>query len=170
MLGFFHLFCGLIIGIIINSFVNNKWIIPVCIVASIIPDIIDKPLIEYAVLSSGRTIGHSLIFIVISAIVVSFLLIFIFNKGIIFSYLITFLIGVSIFVHHIFDAMWLLPSTWFYPFYGDFIPFEFWEGDWFTVLLRREITSPTEWICGIGIVLIIGLLLLNNREKRKCTI
>ena len=43
----------------------DGWFIPVLVVASLVPDLIDKPLAWYfGVLPTGRSLGHSLLFLV----------------------------------------------------------------------------------------------------------
>lgn len=52
--------------------------VPVLVVATLLPDIIDKPLLWMGVVPSGRTLGHSLLFAIPVMIVVS---LFFYRRG-----------------------------------------------------------------------------------------
>jgi hypothetical protein len=149
------MFIGLLIGIVATRFINNWAIIPLCMVASLVPDMIDKPIsFWYLEYNSGRTVAHTLLFI---GVVTAFLLPF---RHAIAIWAIT----VSLFVHGLLDAIWKLPTTWFYPYFGPFLidnglgqP-----GHWFWSVYKAEITSPVEWLAGIAMVLILGLFVLER--------
>lgn len=132
---------------------------------SIIPDIIDKPLaLMYPTLGSGRTVGHSLAFLSIITLILGIALIYR-HQWVVWGAMI------SVFFHQIFDELWKLPSTWFYPVFGPFL-IDMGIGTpehWFWVIFRSETTSPVEWISGILIVIILVVLRREIHTKSiKC--
>jgi membrane-bound metal-dependent hydrolase YbcI (DUF457 family) len=151
---------GLLIGLALSKFIKDRWLIPVCMITSIIPDILDKPLaLQYSSLGSGRTVGHTLLFICICIFISS---IFWYNRHRIV------LVGValSLFLHQLGDEIWNLPTTWFYPLLGTFlldqglgVP-----GHWFWTTFWIEVTSPVEWL---SVTVIILLLILIEYTKRR---
>jgi len=145
---FAHVFAGALLGLVFWHLTNDRRAIPVCIAASMLPDIIDKTLglLFPAVLSGGRTVFHSLGIILIILIIT---LLFVQSS---FR-----LLGVgaacAILLHQVFDAMWTQPINWFYPFLGPFqgymIPDYIRNYFWF------EITNPSEWLFMTGTVIIL---------------
>ena len=159
---FFHLLVGLILGLILNRIRKEKWLIPVCMFTSILPDLIDKPLaFIYTELNSGRTVSHTLLFLGVLTIITGIIL-YKNHKPLIWG------IGLSVFLHQIADSMWNLPTTWFFPIYGRFLlDSGLGEGNWFWVLYRNEITSPVEWFCATMIILILARIILDRREPSQ---
>lgn len=151
----FHIFIGLLIGIVASRLLNNWMLIPLCMFVSLVPDIIDKPLsFWYLEYNSGRTVAHTLLFAGIVTVIIS-----------LWNLMVAATVGVTIFVHGLLDSIWNLPTTWFYPFFGQFLidsglgeP-----GHWFWSIWNAELISPIEWISGIGIVLICWLLIVERR-------
>ena len=165
---FAHVFAGALLGLVFWHLTQDRRAIPVCIAGSILPDIIDKSLglLFPSVLSSGRTVFHSLGLVFITLILI---LIFIRTD--------LRLLGVgfacALFLHQVFDEMWTLPANWFYPllgpFQGSMIP------DYLFTYFWLEITNPSEWIFMAGTLVIlvksyrwsteIPLLSLSDRMK-----
>jgi hypothetical protein len=165
---FAHVFAGALLGLVFWHLTQDRRAIPVCIAGSILPDIIDKSLglLFPSVLSSGRTVFHS-----IGLVVITLILILIFIRTDLR------LLGVgfacALFLHQVFDEMWSLPANWFYPllgpFQGSMIP------DYVFTYFWLEITNPSEWIFMAGTLVIlvksyrwmteIPLLSLSDRMK-----
>jgi hypothetical protein len=149
MLIFAHIFAGALLGLGFWHLTNDRRAVPVCIFASILPDLIDKPLglLFPFVLGGGRTVFHSLMIVVVILLCTLIL---------VRSSLRVLGIGVAcaILLHQVFDEMWLLPANWFYPLLGPFqgtmIP------EYFGTYFWIEITSPSEWIFLIGTVAILA--------------
>ena len=150
MFVFAHLVCGLLLGLIFCSIIHDRRAIPVCIVSSLLPDLVDKPFaLLIPALSSGRTIFHSLLILLIVAIIA---LVILRNRY--------FLWGIAvascIFVHQVLDAMWLLPVSWAFPLLGPFPLLA--TPDYTGYYLRLEITSLSEWVyLLVTVVLLIGI-------------
>ena len=135
----------------------------ILLVGSLLPDIIDKPLGHILFredLSSGRTIGHTLIFAVLITL-----------GGIFLRYRTgkTWLLALSLgtFVHLILDEMWLhhWRSTILWPLYG----FEFpkaeltgWAGNIWDALLHEPAVYIPEIIGGVVIVIFLWVLVRNR--------
>ena len=158
---FFHLFVGLILGLILSRLRPDFLIILLCMFMSLLPDLLDKPMsLMFPELNSGRTFGHTLCFV---------LLIVIISWD---QYKLQVLgAGSAIFLHQVFDSMWNSPTTWFYPIFGPFL-MSTWvgaTGNWFWSVFLLEVTSPVEWVAGIGSVLILILLQLSKPEVRNVT-
>jgi len=145
-----HAFLGLLLGLALLHITMDRRVVPLCVVGALLPDLIDKPLaLLIPALGSGRTIGHSLLFVfAISTIAL-----------ILYSYWHT-LLGVafacSVFLHQIFDSMWQTIQTWVFPLFGPFplmtVP------DYTGYYLGLEITSPSEWLfLGAFIVIVAGM-------------
>jgi inner membrane protein len=84
------------------------------LVASLLPDIIDKPLGHIffrEALSSGRTFGHTLLFLIL--ITLTGLLLYRYRKK---TWLLVLSFGTLI--HLILDQMWRDPETLLWPFFG----------------------------------------------------
>jgi hypothetical protein len=150
MFVFAHLVCGLLLGLVFCFIIHDRRAIPVCIVSSLLPDLVDKPLaIMIPALSSGRTIFHSLLIVLIVAIIASIILR---NRY--------FLWGIAvascIFLHQVLDAMWLLPVSWAFPLLGPFPLLA--TQDYTGYYLWLEITNPSEWVyLLVMVVLLIGI-------------
>lgn len=156
---FAHVFCGALIGLAFWHLTKDRWALPICILGGILPDLVDKLLafIVPGILGSGRTIGHSLIFVAI-----------IFAGGILLWHYRNTLLGIAfafaIFTHQILDAMWTVPSTWFYPFFGPFSTFMIpgYVGHYFWL----ELSSLSEWVFAGASLIIIAAWYLDIPEHR----
>ena len=147
MFVFAHLVCGILIGLGFCYLTHDRWAIPLCIVSSLIPDLIDKPLgIIFPALCSGRTIFHTLFIILIVAIIV---LIISKNRYMLYGVA----VACCIFVHQLLDAMWLNTNIWAYPLFGQFPLVT--PPDYTGYYLWIEITTPSEWI-----FLLVSVLML----------
>jgi membrane-bound metal-dependent hydrolase YbcI (DUF457 family) len=147
---FAHVFLGALIGLGFWHLTNDRRALPVCILGTILPDLLDKSLalLFPAIYGSGRTLGHTLIFF---AIIVSI--------GILLWYFWRTLLGLAfacaVISHQVFDALWTVPATWLYPFIGpfpvllipDYVGYYFW----------LEISSPSEWVFALASGIIIGM-------------
>jgi len=156
---FAHVFCGALIGLAFWHLTNDRRALPLCILGAILPDLLDKSLamIFPGILGSGRTIGHSLVFVAI-----------IFLASILLWQYRHTLLGIAfacaIFSHQILDAMWTVPSAWFYPFLGPFPTFMIpdYVGHYFWL----EISNPSEWVFGCASLVIMGAWYLGMPEHR----
>jgi len=145
---FAHVFAGALLGLVFWHLTNDRRAIPVCITASILPDLIDKSLglLFPVVLGGGRTVFHSLGIVFIILIVT---LMFVRSS--------IRLLGIgaacAVLLHQVFDEMWHEPVNWFYPLLGPFqgtmIP------EYLSTYFWLEITNPSEWLFMIGTVVIL---------------
>jgi len=148
MLIFAHIFAGALLGLGFWHLTNERRAVILCIIGSIIPDLIDKPLglVFPAALGSGRTVFHTLVIVLILLLCVFIL----FQAR---SWLLGGGLVCALLLHQLMDEMWTLPANWFWPLLGPFtgslIP------DYIGVYFWAEITSPLEWLCMIGTVLIL---------------
>ena len=145
---FAHVFAGTLLGLVFWHLAKDRRAIPVCIAASVLPDVIDKTLglLLPAVFEGGRTVFHSLGIVLILLFI---MLLFVQSS---FRYL---GVGVAcaILLHQVLDEMWHEPVNWFYPLLGPFqgymIPDYIRNYFWF------EITNPSEWMFMVGTVVIL---------------
>ena len=168
MLIFAHIFAGALLGLVFWHLTNDRRAVPVCIAASILPDLMDKSLglLVPSVLGGGRTVFHSLM--IVGIVLLLCVLLFVRSRFVLLG------LGVAcaLLLHQIFDEMWLLPVTWFYPLLGPFkgqmIP------DYVGTYFWREISNPGEWMFLIGTVAILaesyGDMLPIARASRADTI
>ena len=135
---FAHLVCGILLGLFFCSIIHDRRAIPLCIVSSLLPDIIDKPLgIIFPALGCGRSIFHAL-FIVLIVLIITFVIL---RKR---YFLWGIAVACCILVHQLLDAMWLNLCIWAYPLFGQFPLVA--PPDYSGYYLWLEITSPSEWI------------------------
>jgi len=145
---FAHVFAGALLGLAFWHLTKDRRAIPVCIAGSVIPDAIDKSLglLFPSFLSSGRTVFHSLILVL-----VIFLIIFLVIRS--EKRLLSVGFACAILLHQVFDVMWTLPANWFYPllgpFQGSMIP------DYILAFFWLEITNPAEWVFMVGSLVIL---------------
>ena len=145
---FAHVFAGALVGLVFWHLTKDRRALPVCIVGSIIPDLIDKSLglLFPSVLGGGRTVFHSISIVFIILIVA--LLVVRSNLR-----LMGLGLACAILLHQVFDEMWTLPANWFYPLLG---PFQGWMiPDYILTYFWFEITNPTEWLFMVGTVVIL---------------
>jgi membrane-bound metal-dependent hydrolase YbcI (DUF457 family) len=146
---FAHIFAGALLGLGFWHLTNDRRAILVCIIGSILPDLIDKSLglLFPLVLGGGRTVFHSLMIV---GIVLLLTLLFVRSRFVLSG------AGVAgaLLLHQIFDEMWIEPANWFYPllgpFQGQMIP------DYVGTYFWLEITNPSEWMFMIGSVAILA--------------
>jgi hypothetical protein len=135
----------------------------ILLIGALLPDIIDKPLghiffREY--LSSGRTIGHTLLFAILLALGG---LIIRFRTG--KSWML--ILSAGAFFHLILDEMWLSEwrATILWPLYGLEFPksdITGWIGNIWEVLLREPAVYVPEIIGGTVILLFLWVLVRNG--------
>ncbi len=131
------------------------------LIGAILPDIIDKPLGLFNI-GSGRSISHTLLFLLIFT--VAGLILYIARK-----WKRILVLAAGILAHLILDSMWQNPHTLFWPFYGAQFsagtPAE-WLSRWGT-----ELTSdPIVLICEATGFLIIAYFVYYLFKQRKLAV
>jgi hypothetical protein len=146
---FAHIFAGALLGLGFWHLTNDRRAVPLCIIASILPDLIDKSLglLFPLVLGGGRTVFHSLMIV---GVLLLGVLLFVRSRTVQLG------VGVAgaILLHQLFDEMWTLPANWYYPllgpFQGQMIP------EYVGTYFWLEITNPSEWVFMIATVAILA--------------
>ena len=146
---FAHIFAGALLGLGFWHLTNDRRAVPVCIIASILPDLIDKSLglLFPAVFGGGRTVFHSLMIV---GVLLLGVLLFVRSRLVLLG------VGVAcaLLLHQLFDEMWTLPANWYYPLFGPFqgqmIP------EYIGTYFWLEITNPSEWMFMIATVAILA--------------
>lgn len=155
-----HLVIGLIVGFILYEFFHDRTIIVFVAIGSVLPDIIDKPLgyiILGSTLDNGKVFYHSLIIV----------LLFFFTGLLVWKYYQShsFLFtALGVFLHQILDLMWKYPVNWYYPLLGPYQTGT--HKDYFKNAIVAELTSVTEWIFFIAILVILCLLYVNTKQQK----
>jgi len=141
-----HLFFGTGIGLLLQNHFRSGYILPACILGSVLPDLIDKPLgyIVFPSIGDGRLIAHSLI---------GFALVLLISGALFRDRLLTAGLGIGILSHQILDEMWKIPVNWFYPLLGPFPVYQM--EDYFGWGFMRELTTPSEYLFSLGILLLL---------------
>ncbi len=156
---FAHVFCGALIGAGFWHLTHDRRALPLCILGAILPDLLDKSLAMLipGVLGSGRTIGHSLLFCAV--IVASALVLWKCRHT-----LLGMAFACAVFSHQILDAMWSVPSTWYFPLMGPFSVFIIpdYVGHYFWL----EVSNLSEWVFAVASLLILVLWSLSKPEHR----
>jgi len=151
-----HLVIGLIIGFILYEIFYARMIIIFCVIWSVLPDIVDKLLGHTtfnANLDNGRLFFHSL----------GIVLLFFITGLIVWKYYRSFaflVVGLGVLIHQITDMMGKQPQTWYYPLLGPY-PVDV-TPDYFGQAILAELTSVTEWIFFIAILLLVVILYRNK--------
>jgi hypothetical protein len=149
MFVFAHVFLGALIGLGFWYLTRNRRALPLSILSAILPDLLDKPLalLFPDIVGSGRTLGHSLLFFGIAAVLG--LLLWRYRHT-----LLGMACACAIVSHHVLDAMWNIPSTWYYPLLGPFPVFII--PDYIGHFFWLEISTPSEWVFAWASVIIAG--------------
>jgi hypothetical protein len=151
-----HLVIGLIIGFILFEIFHARTIIVFCALGSVLPDLVDKVLgriIFSASLDNGRIFFHSLGIVLL--FVILGLIVWKYYQS--FSFLV---VGFGVFIHQAVDLMWMDPQTWYYPLFGPY-PADV-TPDYFQQAIVGELTSVTEWIFFIAILVLVLVLYRNK--------
>lgn len=139
-----HLFIGLVIGLVIFQYLNDRRVIVLAAIGSILPDLIDKPLGHILLSGSidfGRIYAHSgLFFVAILAVGIVYHR----KKG---SWIVLALVA-GLLSHLALDSMWEMPVTVFYPFLGDFGQHHF--PNYVEESFLKEIGNAYEWVFGVS--------------------
>lgn len=132
------------------------------LIGSLLPDIIDKPVGQFffrETFGNGRIFSHTLLFLVIIAVVGSFL-----YKSRRKVWLLILASGT--FMHLILDEMWSAPRTLFWPFLG----FTFERVDltnWASNIFHALISNPEVYIPeAVGLVILLWFALALLCRKR----
>ncbi len=151
-----HIFIGLIIGLLLFQILNDRRVIGLAAIGSILPDLIDKPLghiVLNGTLDYGRIYAHSGLF-----------LIAILAVGVVYNQRkntwIMMALAAGLVSHLLLDSMWELPVTVFYPLLGDFGMHYF--PNYIEDSLLKEIENAYEWIFGVSA---LAMLVFTYKEK-----
>jgi len=128
------------------------------LIGAILPDIIDKPLGIFHI-GSGRSISHTLLFLLIFTFVG---LILYFTR----KWKRMLVLATGIFFHLILDSMWLNPHTLFWPFNGWQLPGGN-PSDWFNIWGSELTRNPAVFIpelIGFIVVVYFSYFLFNQRK------
>lgn len=165
---FAHVFSGALIGLGFWYLIHDRRALPVCIIGAVLPDLLDKPLALFFpdILGTSRTIGHSFLFFTVML-----------TAGIFLWHERRTLLGIAfacaVLSHQIFDSMWNLAGTWFFPLLGPFPVIRI--SDYLPHSLWLELSSPSELVFALASGLIIAVwypgivedLVLPLTEHRK---
>jgi len=160
MFFFFHLFTGLVLGLLLFDLADDKrWILP-CIIGAVLPDIIDKPLnflLIPAVNGNGRFLFHNLL--ICAFLMVIGLLLWIYYAS---PYILALDIGVL--SHQVLDTMAADPVRWFFPLLGPYPANSAAPPDFIFSLLDSDLVTPSEWIIVALLGVCVVLYLFSGRK------
>ena len=151
-----HLVIGLIIGFILYEIFHARSLIVFCAIGSVLPDLVDKGLghiVFSSSLDNGRIFFHSLVIVLLLALVG----LIVWNYYRSFAFLV---VGLGVLLHQVVDMMWKQPVTWYYPLLGPY-PVDV-TPDYFDQAVLAELSSVTEWIFFIAILVIVLVLYRNK--------
>ena len=155
-----------------NSSTDNKtrWLsslmshmdIRVLLIGSLLPDIIDKPIGLFFfgdTFSSGRIIGHTLLFFILTLLPGLYLY---HNRRKIYLLSLSF----GTFTHLVFDQMWHDPRALFWPIYGAaFIKIDL--ATWMPNILHALMTDPEVYVPEVlGAVVLVWFTLVLVRKRK----
>ncbi|MDD1728886.1 MAG: metal-dependent hydrolase [Methanospirillum sp.] len=141
-----HLFFGTGAGLILQERFQSQYILPVCMLGSILPDLIDKPLgfLIFPSIGDGRLVAHSLIGLIVIMLIAA---------ALIRSMLLPAVLCVGVLIHQLLDEMWNMPVNWLYPFLGQFPVYQ--QENYFGWGLMRELTTPSEYLFALGTLFLL---------------
>ena len=149
MLPAVHLLIGVTVGIFLLYSTRDCRALVYCIVGSLLPDLIDKPVghIILVNLGNGRIFFHSLTVCVIVAVLGFIVWQRWRHPGFIF-------IAAGMLSHQLADAMWTAPRSWYWPFMGGFPPK--YLPNYFGNIFVLEFSSPSElFVLSLSVLLLI---------------
>ena len=132
------------------------------LVGSLLPDIIDKPVGQFffgGTFSNGRIFCHTLLFLILVTVAGIYLYNH-YNK----TWLLAFSFGTM--THLIFDQMWRIPQTLFWPLLGftfERIDISNWTPDIFHALLTDPVVYLPELVGAIILIWFVWLLLRSRK-------
>lgn len=160
---FCHLLGGLLIGLVLYALKRDRLLVAAAVIGSVLPDLIDKPLgfLITGTVGYGRIYAHTLLFFLVLLL-----------AGIIVWRMCSpracHLVGATaagVLSHQLLDAMWLEPSTWYWPLLGPFPPPE--TDIPLLSYLLGNILQPAEWLFAAAcFFLAAGLAGLHGRWQR----
>ncbi len=158
---FFHLFTGIVLGLLIGDIANDRrWVIP-CAIGAVLPDLIDKPVGQIIFATSigyGRIWAHTLLFFLL--VLAAGLVIWKYRKTPVLCG-----VAVGILSHEVLDQMWQEQANWLYPLLGPF------QGhlspDYINVLILGELNDPSEAVLAVLLGLCALLYLIYRRRLRE---
>jgi hypothetical protein len=152
MLIFCHLCIGAILGLHLSRVTGDSRMVTLATIGSVLPDLVDKPmgyLIYGDILGHGRLYLHTLLLLILLACL-GVLAMHLYRSNLVA--VVAGLFG----LHQAMDLMWLIPTTWFYPFLGAFpteAPVDL--GGW---LFALEVGSLSEWVfLGVLVLVIVSI-------------
>jgi len=155
---FFHLFTGIVLGLLVSDLLHDRrWLIPTTI-GAILPDLIDKPvghILFQGLIGFGRIIFHT--FLVFSIVLFLGLVIWRSRRSPAGLALAT-----GIFAHQVLDSMWNEPENWLYPFLGPPSLWRTYPPDYIIRLIRDNLNDPSEWF--LAGLFFAGLYLYLKRD------
>ncbi|PXF58095.1 MAG: metal-dependent hydrolase [Candidatus Methanogaster sp.] len=176
MFGMGHVGCTLGIVVIIAMMVpelRDRIDLRFVLVGALLPDLIDKPIGHIIFASSigyGRLLGHTLLFVLLLAVIGLFLHGKNRDNAICLSF--------ATFLHLIEDRMWEIPKVLFYPVYGFDLPsrtvaYEHWY-DYFATMAVDSYTPSLSYvfvseIVGICVIVVLCIMFAGNLIKDRKT-
>lgn len=162
MLFFFHLFSGIVAGLVLYYFLRDRRAIFFAALGGILPDLIDKPVGHIFLaeeIGSGRLVFHGF-WLVLFLVVVGICIFIRYKNPVILA------LSVGVAVHQAADSMWSSPVEWFWPFLGPY-PGGYELKSYFFDMLFKEISSFEE-VSSFFMIIILGWIIFNvNKGGRN---
>ena len=153
---FFHLFTGIVLGYLAAEiFRDARWVLP-CIVGSILPDLIDKPigiLFFPNAIGNGRIFSHTLIALIL-LMAIGLAVWHVKKNPLVIS------LALGVFSHQMLELMWREPMDWLYPAFGPFLGNL--DAEFFRVSAFGELHDPFEVV--LALIYFGGLIAFFYRE------
>lgn len=130
----------------------------VVMLGAILPDLIDKPLGRILFpdqFQTGRLFGHTLLLVVVLLLTIQLVL-----RGAAARR--WFVLPIAMLIHHVLDAMWNGPITWFWPLFGASFPPDPLNGHWLDAFLG-PLSSP--WVLAGEVAGLVTLVYLGRAYR-----
>ena len=141
MLIIYHIFSGIILGLLFAFIFKEKKAIIFCTLGSVLPDLVDKPLghlIFAESIGHGRIFFHTLTFFFLMLITGILIYRIYSDRTVIY-------ISAGMLLHQLTDSMFFNIQDWFWPFLGDFTKGNYEPSAYFIQSIIKELSSFSEW-------------------------
>ena len=153
---FFHLFTGLILGLLLADLLHDRrWFVP-CIVGAVLPDLVDKT-VGFLLFPGNSGYGRSFFHDFLVLIVILVIGIVLWKKR---GSPLFLALGVGVLSHQVLDQMWTEGPNWFWPLFGPFRVSA--ESSGYFFLLTQDLSDPAELV--LADVFAIALILYIYRD------
>ncbi|MDD3934215.1 metal-dependent hydrolase [Methanoculleus sp. UBA303] len=148
-----HVVAGILIGLVLVAFTNDRRVVALAALGAVLPDLIDKPLghiILAGTVDYGRIYFHGLTVLLLVTALGLVLYHYHHRIGLL-------VLAAGMASHQFLDGMWQQPVEWFWPLLGPLQRHNY-PQDYLWSSIWRELSQPSEWLFFFLIVALFAVL------------